>query len=85
MKLRFEGTYLLSNSHNSIINNKAGLAFYDTVAGKFIFRLLEAFDPDNIGDYYVNPANLSKIDSAEMELMRHTKIYIDRPEGYDLT
>jgi hypothetical protein len=85
MRLRFEGTYLVSGSHNSIINNKVGLAFYDIVACKFVFKLVEAFDVSDIGDYYINPAHLSKIDDAEVELMQHTKIYIDRPEGYDIT
>ncbi len=84
MRLKFEGSYLVSNSYNSIINNKIGPAYYDAVLNKFVFKLLQALDEDDIGDYYVDPKNLSKVENAEIELMNQTRIYINRPDGYDI-
>lgn len=79
-EFKLEGVYMV-NSHNPIINNKIGLVYYQVASKRLIFRLVEDFDIENIGDYFVNPESLSKVEDHELELMRHTRIYIDRPDG----
>lgn len=81
MRFRLDGIFLINNSLNSIINNRTGIVFYCSEVNKLVFRLLEDDDLENIGDYYVNPKNISRLEPHEVELMEHTKIYIDRPEG----
>jgi hypothetical protein len=81
MNLKLEGIYLLSNSHNPIINNTVGKVAYSQQMGKFIFKLFEHENPEYVGDYVVNPLHLTRISVAEYKLMQENKIYIKRPAG----